>query len=58
LDAATLVGIGVNQRALAHLQWPAALASLACFALNLFMLRRVFYLQNLFLLRRDKRSIM
>jgi hypothetical protein len=26
--------------------WPAALASLACFALNLFLLRRVFYLQQ------------
>ena len=26
--------------------WPAALASLACFALNLFLLRRVFYLQK------------
>ena len=26
--------------------WPAALASLACFAVNLFLLRRVFYLQN------------
>jgi len=26
--------------------WPAALASLACFALNLFGLRRVFYLQK------------
>ena len=26
--------------------WPAALASLACFALNLAALRRVFYLQN------------
>ena len=25
--------------------WPAALASLACFALNLALLRRVFYLQ-------------
>ena len=25
--------------------WPAALASLACFGLNLFLLRRVFYLQ-------------
>ena len=26
--------------------WPAALASLACFALNLALLRRVFYLQK------------
>jgi hypothetical protein len=26
--------------------WPAALASLACFAINLALLRRVFYLQN------------
>jgi hypothetical protein len=26
--------------------WPAALASLACFALNLAALRRVFYLQK------------
>jgi hypothetical protein len=26
--------------------WPAALASLACFVLNLFLLRRVFYLQK------------
>ena len=26
--------------------WPAALASLACFALNLALLRRVFYLQQ------------
>ena len=26
--------------------WPAALASLACFALNLVLLRRVFYLQK------------
>jgi hypothetical protein len=26
--------------------WPAALASLACFALNLVLLRRVFYLQQ------------
>ena len=26
--------------------WPAALASLACFALNLAMLRRVFHLQK------------
>ena len=26
--------------------WPAALASLACFALNLALLRRVFYLQR------------
>ena len=26
--------------------WPAALASLACFAVNLFLLRRVFYLQK------------
>jgi hypothetical protein len=26
--------------------WPAALASLACFALNLALLRRVFYLQE------------
>jgi hypothetical protein len=25
--------------------WPAALASLGCFALNLLLLRRVFYLQ-------------
>jgi len=26
--------------------WPAALASLACLVLNLFVLRRVFYLQR------------
>ena len=26
--------------------WPAALASLACFALNLALLRRVYYLQK------------
>jgi hypothetical protein len=26
--------------------WPAALASLACLAVNLFLLRRVFYLQQ------------
>ena len=26
--------------------WPAALASLACFVVNLFLLRRVFYLQK------------
>jgi hypothetical protein len=26
--------------------WPAALASLGCFAFNLFLLRRVFYLQK------------
>ena len=26
--------------------WPAALASLACLVLNLFLLRRVFYLQK------------
>jgi hypothetical protein len=26
--------------------WPAAVASLACFALNLALLRRVFYLQK------------
>ena len=26
--------------------WPAALASLACLAVNLFLLRRVFYLQK------------
>jgi hypothetical protein len=26
--------------------WPAALASLTCLVLNLFLLRRVFYLQN------------
>ena len=26
--------------------WPAALASLVCFALNLLLLRRVFYLQK------------
>ena len=26
--------------------WPAALASLACLVLNLFLLRRVFYLQG------------
>jgi hypothetical protein len=26
--------------------WPAALASLACFGLNLLLLRRVFYLQQ------------
>jgi hypothetical protein len=26
--------------------WPAALASLACFALNLTLLRRIFYLQQ------------
>jgi hypothetical protein len=26
--------------------WPAALASLGCFALNLFLLRRIFYLQE------------
>ena len=26
--------------------WPAALASLACLALNLYLLRRVFYLQK------------
>jgi hypothetical protein len=26
--------------------WPAALSSLSCFAFNLFLLRRVFYLQK------------
>jgi hypothetical protein len=26
--------------------WPAALASLACFVLNLFLLRQVYYLQK------------
>ena len=26
--------------------WPSALASLACFAFNLFLLRQVFYLQK------------
>ena len=26
--------------------WPAALASLACFAVNLWLLRRIFYLQR------------
>ena len=30
----------------ASIAWPAALASLACLALNLALLRRVFYLQK------------
>ena len=30
----------------ASVVWPAALASLACFALNLSLLRQVFYLQQ------------
>jgi hypothetical protein len=30
----------------ASVVWPAALASLACFLVNLWMLRRVFYLQG------------